>query len=146
MRMYHDIKEMLCRELEEITAKGELTAGTLDTVDKLTHAIKSIETIMAMEDGGYSREGGASYRGGGSSRGRSYDNGGGGGGASGARGRGRYARRDSMGRYAASYDGYSFDEAKDEMLSELRELMEDAPNEEIKKEYKRFIAKIDEKM
>lgn len=133
MRMYHEIKEMLCRELEEITAKGELTAGTLDTVDKLTHAIKSIETIMAMEEGGSSRGG------------RSYENGGGGGGASGARGRGRYARRDSMGRYA-SYDGYSFEEAKDDMLSELRELMEDAPNEEIKKEYRRFIAKIDEKM
>ena len=65
MHMYEELKEMLCKELEEITRKGELTAGSLDTVDKLTHAIKSIDTIVAMEEysddytyrGSYDREG-----------------------------------------------------------------------------------------
>lgn len=50
MRYMEDLKEMLCDELDKIASKGELTAGTLDTVQKLTHSLKSIETIMAMED------------------------------------------------------------------------------------------------
>lgn len=50
MRYMEDLKEMLCEELDKIASKGELTAGTLDTVQKLTHSLKSIETIMAMED------------------------------------------------------------------------------------------------
>ena len=151
MRMYKDLKEMLCKELDEITRKGELSAGTLDTVDKLTHAIKSIETIMAMEESGYSRENGG---GGMSNRGRSYDGrsyeGGsyddrpyyeGSGGMSNARGRGRNARRDSMGRYASN-DGYSYADAKEDMMTELRDLMQDAPDEETRKEFKRFMNKL----
>lgn len=48
------LKDMLCDELDKIAEKGNLNAGTLETVDKLTHALKSVETIMAMEDTGYS--------------------------------------------------------------------------------------------
>ena len=55
MKSYEKIKEMLCEELEAIAKKGELTAGSLDTVDKLTHAIKSLETIIAMSE--YSEDG-----------------------------------------------------------------------------------------
>ena len=55
MKSYEKIKEMLCEELENIAKKGELTAGSLDTVDKLTHAIKSLETIIAMNE--YSEDG-----------------------------------------------------------------------------------------
>jgi hypothetical protein len=137
MRMYEDLKEMLCRELEEITRKGEMTTGTLDVVDKLTHAIKSIDTIVAMGRSGYSRGNDGM-----SGRGRSYDSYGDG--MSGARGRGRYADRDSMGRYAG-YDSYSYDDAKAGMMSELRELMQSAPDEETKKELRRFIAKLEDK-
>lgn len=137
MRMYEDLKEMLCRELEEITRKGEMTTGTLDVVDKLTHAIKSIDTIVAMGKSGYSRGNDGM-----SGRGRSYDSYGDG--MSGARGRGRYANRDSMGRYAG-YENYSYDDAKADMMSELRELMQSAPDEEIKKELRRFIAKLEDK-
>lgn len=50
IQVYYDLKDMLCRELEEITRKGELTAGSLETVDKLTHSIKSIDTILAMHE------------------------------------------------------------------------------------------------
>ena len=78
---YYDLKKMLCKELDMIVQenRGELSKGDLDTIDKLTHSIKSLVTIMAMEDSGYS-----------------YD-----GGYSGAR------RRDTMGRYADYDDGYS---------------------------------------
>lgn len=63
-----------------------------------------------------------------------------------ARGRGSNARRDSRGRYSSrsmrnySMDGYSYDE---DMISELRELMEEAPDERTKQEFKRFIQKIE---
>lgn len=61
MEYMHDLKEMLCEELEKVVQQGELTPGSLDVVQKLTHSLKSIETIMAMEEE-YSNEGG-SYRG-----------------------------------------------------------------------------------
>jgi hypothetical protein len=87
MAKMEELREMLCEELDKITKKGELSAGSLDVVDKLTHSIKSIDTIIAMEDAGYSSD---DY----SIRGNSY-----------ARGRGSNARRDSMGRYSS--DNYS---------------------------------------
>lgn len=48
------LKDMLCDEIDSIAEHGELTAGSLETVDKLTHSLKSIESIMTMEDAGYS--------------------------------------------------------------------------------------------
>lgn len=129
MHDYEKLKGMLCDELEKITRKGELTAGSLDTVDKLTHAIKSVVTIMAMDDeygDGYSRADGDHM-----TSGRRYS----------YAGRGRGARRDSMGRY--SRDGYSYDDARDDMIKELRELMNDAPDEQTKKEFQRFISKME---
>lgn len=137
MHMYEELKGMLCKELEEITRKGELTAGSLDTVDKLTHAIKSIDTIVAMEEysddynyrGSYDRESDGMS----SARRRTYD------GRSYARG--RNAKRDSMGRY--SRGGYSYDEAKDDMINDLHELMQDTHDERTKQEFKKFINKLE---
>ena len=131
MHDYEKLKEMLCDELEKITRKGELTAGSLDTVDKLTHAIKSVVTIMAMDEygDGYSRADGDHM-----TSGRRYSYAG--------RGRGRNARRDSMGRYS-NRGGYSYDDAKDDMIEELRELMGDAPDEQTKKEFQKFISKME---
>ncbi len=142
MHVYEELKDMLCKELEEITRKGELTARSLETVDKLTHSIKSIETIMAMNEyDGYSYENGnggnMSNRGGYTRDRRSYNDGG----MSYARGRGRYARRDSMGRY--SNGGYSYDDAKADMIDEIKDIMKDAPDEQTKKEFQRFVSKLE---
>ena len=46
-------------------------------------------------------------------------------------------RRDSRGRYSRDY---SYDES---MIEELRELMEDAPDEKTKMEFKKFIRKME---
>ena len=124
---YYELKEMLCRELEEITRKGELTAGSLDTVDKLTHAIKSISTIIAMEEADGESEmyplwGGRAYQGGG---GRSNQ------------------RRDMRGRYSRENRGYSRDDARDSMIHELREIMQDAPDEHTKKRFQSFIRELE---
>ena len=59
MHNYEELKDMLCRELDKIAEEGELTAGSLDVVEKLTHSLKSLSTIMAMEEYGD----GYSYRG-----------------------------------------------------------------------------------
>lgn len=92
MRYIEDLKEMLCDELDKIASKGELTAGSLDTVDKLSHSLKSVLTIMAMEGYGdsyddWSYEDGSYENRGDRGGNRSYRNG----------------RRDSMGRYTRSY-------------------------------------------
>lgn len=93
MKRIDDLRDMLCEELDNIAEQGEITTGSLEIIDKLTHSIKSIDTIMAMEDAGYSNERGYSRYDGGYGRG-SYNRG------SYARGRGGNARRDSQGRYS----------------------------------------------
>lgn len=65
------------------------------------------------------------------SKGRSYN-----GGGSYARGRGSNANRDSMGRYSSN----------DGMVDELRSLMEDAPNDQIKHEMQMLMDKIERQM
>ena len=80
--------------------------------------------------GRYSRRGsydGGSYEG-------SYE-----GGGSYARGRGRYAKRDSMGRYSSMYY-----EAADDVTEKLKELMEEAPDEKTKVEIRKFITKLEQ--
>ena len=56
------------------------------------------------------------------------------------RGRGSQANRDSRGRYS-SERGYSRDE---NMIMELRELMQDAPDERTRMEFQKFIQKIEQ--
>ena len=122
MSKMHEVREMLCRELDEMAASGKLKLSDLDIIDKLTHSIKSIDTIEAMQ-GGYSngRDYSRTYP-------VSYDDG--------YSGR-RYARRDSMGRYSRddSYtddDGYSrhdYGGGRDLMASKLRRMLGDAPDE-----------------
>ena len=131
MQKMEELREMLCEELDKITKKGELSTGSLDVIDKLTHSIKSIDTIMAMEDAGYSNESGYSY----------------------ARGRGRNARRDSMGRYSRDdrmYDNNSYNrnysrrDAKEELAMELRELKMDAKDPETSKMIDHWIKQLEQ--
>lgn len=118
LKTYHDLKDMLCEELDEITRKGELTAGSLDTVDKLTHSIKSLETIIAMNEAQDGESGYYPYMG------RSY-------------------RRDMRGRYSRENRGYSRDDSRDSMIHELREIMQDAPDEHTKKRFQSFIRELE---
>lgn len=134
-----EICEMLADELKKTNDKleksgGQISAGDLDYIDKLTHALKSVKTTKAMmeaEDEGYSYDD-MSYRDGmrNSYRGNSY--------ARMGRGRGSNARRDSRGRYSSR--GYSMD---DGMIMELKELMEDAPDEKTRMEFQKFISKME---
>lgn len=162
MHEIYELKEMLMKELEEYGRKRDLSTGSLEVVDKLAHTIKNLCKIIeaAEEEEGYSERGGSyaggSYarggRGGGSNRGGSnrgsYEGGGNMGGMSGegsyARGgggRGRNARRDSMGRYS-SEQGYSRE--AEEMADQLRELMEEAPDEMIRRDIEKLLRKVEQ--
>lgn len=128
MEYMHELKNMLCDELEEIADKGELTAGSLDTIDKLTHSIKSIATIMAMEDSDYSYDDGnmGSYRG--SYRGGSYAQ-----------------RRDSRGRYSRRNMGrrYSRDDETDKMVMKLEKMMNESADQNVKQAIQQAISAIE---
>ena len=151
MEYIEKIKKMLCKELDEYAMKSKLTASDLEMVHKLTDTVKNLDKIAMMSE---EEEGYTEARGG---RGRSYMHG-----SSydddmmysERRGRGRNAKRDSMGRYSSddmSYDdyseenyrggssyerggqggrGYSRDDAKDHMMNKLGEMMSSADEEQ----------------
>ena len=119
----HETCETLSRELREANSKiskagGKMTAGDLDYIDKLTHALKSVKTTIAMMES----EGGESgyYM-------PAYNH----------SGRNSYAR-DRMGRYTSR--GMSYNSG---MVEELRDLMAQAPNEETRREFRKLIDKLE---
>lgn len=132
MKHIEKIKEMLNSELEIFGKKNALTVTDLEKIHKLTDTIKNLDKIMLLEEDEY-EIGGSSY----------------------ARGRGRNAKRDRMGRYSSdegdtiyeNYRGNSYDDdvsyargvrgrrysldggysnASDDMMSIIGEMMEDA--------------------
>ena len=110
MHKLHELKDMLCEELEEYGEKGKLDVGSLDVVDKLAHAVKNIDKILEYkEDEGYSGRGYSRryYMDDGRMMDHSYA--------------GR--RRDAMGRYSRAEDDFKMD---------LKDLMKDAPNDHIR--------------
>ena len=135
MKHLEKLKEALCEELDKFGKSGDVTVSSLEKIHKLTDTIKNIDKIMALEEeGGYSEAG--DWVGEGRMYGTSY-----------ARGRGRNAKRDSMGRYSSeggSYEGGSsyrggqggssyeggYSQAKDDMMMMLGEMMEDASPKE----------------
>lgn len=79
MKELKELRDMLCDELKEYGKKGELSAGSLATIDTLAHALKNLDKVIDVD--GYS----GNYP-------WSYDDG---------MGYRSYARRrDSMGRYS----------------------------------------------
>ena len=122
----HELCETLSEAIRDANEKirssgGKLNAGDTTYIDQLTHALKSVKaTIAMMEDEGYS----GYYP-------MSYDN------------HRSYARRDSRGRYSGRYSREGYSRGGD-MVTELRELMQDAPDERTKDEFRRFIAKVEQ--
>ena len=112
----HKIKEMLMNELYEYEEKakknpnGKVSPQELEKIHLLTDTIKNIGKIEMLDEGGYSEDG--HYMGEGRIYGTSYEDG-----VSYRRGRGRNARRDSMGRYSSdddmSYDGGSYAQGRE---------------------------------
>ena len=159
----HELREMLMNELYEYEEKakkmsgGKLSVQELEKIHKLTDTVKNIDKIEVLEDSeGYSEDG--HYMGEGRIYGTSY-----------ARGRGRNARRDSMGRYSRddgmSYDrdssyndgmsyargsmrggrmGYSRDGAKEHLIEKAEEMFDMASDEKERRAIKHFIKQLED--
>ena len=149
----HKIKEMLMNELYEYEEKakkmpnGKLSTQELEKIHKLTDTVKNIDKIEMLEDGeGYSEDG--DYMGEGRIFGTSY-----------ARGRGRNARRDRMGRYSSndgmsyegsSYarDGYpyamSYDGAKEHLMDKAEEMLEMTHDPKERRAIEKFMRELED--
>ena len=161
----HEIKKKLMDELYEVEEKmkkasgGKISAGDLEYIHKLTDTIKNIDKIEALESDDYSEA--SEWMGEGRMYGNSYDDG-----MSYARGRGRgrNAKRDSMGRYSrdgggsyrgdSSYDdgmsyarggrgGYSRDSAKEHMIDRIEDMMEETDDPKTKRALERCVQAIE---
>lgn len=126
-RLYDTVQKEVSKVNEKLAnSGGNLTGSDVSYINELTHTMKSLKTTIAMmeaEDGESGRYSMPHY-----GYGNSYNYG------------GSYRRgRDSMGRYT-SRRGYSYD---DGIIEELRSLMESAPDERTKSEFRQFIAKME---
>lgn len=132
MHKLYQLKDMLCEELERFGERDKLSAGSLETIDTLAHAAKNVEKLIeACEDEKYSLGMGR----------RSYD--------------------DGMGRRRYSMDGYYYDDggmshrrgrapngryiSRDgsEMARRLREMIAEAPDDNMRQEIQRLADKME---
>ena len=148
MHELYELKEKLMKELGEYAQNGKYSKEDVETIKYMASAVDHICNIVERADdeeysqrggyayddgnqggnmggnrgGGYSRNMGGSYRDG---RGNSY-----------ARGRGQNARRDSMGRYSRGGD----------MVEQLEDLKQDAPNDQIRQQIQQIISQVEQMM
>lgn len=129
--------DYICEELMDLERKadkdGKLTMSEVQYMDTLLHAKKNLLKAEEMAD---SMESNYSMRG---VDGGSY-----------ARGRGRNAKRDSMGRYSRERDGrysrYSREgnySMAGDMVDDLRAMMENAPDERTRMDFEKMISKME---
>lgn len=127
MHKLNELKDKLTRELEEYADNGKFSEKDVESIKYITSAIDHLCNIIGDEEEEYSnydRQGGMSRR---------YDDGM-------SYARGRNAKRDSMGRYSRRGASYG----NEMMMDELRELMEEAPDERTRMEFEKFIGKMEQ--
>lgn len=153
------VLKLVDNELGSIEQNGKFRSrDEIDSVYKLIDVAKDIYCIWSYEDemdNGYSEKYGYGYDGGMSNNyhGNSYNSG-----YSNARGRGRGAKRYANGQYAPySRDGgmsnrgmgyrgrmYSMDDGKEEYLENLREMMQNAPDENTRQSIQHMIQQMEQ--
>lgn len=137
MEYMYELKDKLCKELDEIARKPEMGAGDLEIIHKLTDTIKNIDKIDMLEDDGYSQAG---YRDRGSSynRGSSYAN----------RGkhyvRGHYSRDGYSMEGRGNRGGYSRHDAKEAMMEQMEMLMDQAGSEREREAIRRCMSQLEQ--
>lgn len=139
MHKLYELKEKLINELEDYSENGKFSKDDVEAIKYTASAIDHICNILEHADeeeysnmyydGSYARGENRNQGGRGNNMGGSY-----------ARGRGRNARRDSMGRY--SREGYS--RAGEDIAMQLRDMMQDAPDEHIRSEIERLANKVEQ--
>lgn len=130
----HKLLDFVCDELKDLEKKadnGGLNLTEVQYADTLAHLKKNLMKAEEMEAEEYSSRG-PMYGGydGAMTYGGSYRN-------SYARGR-RNARRDSMGRYS----GENYSREAEDMVSQLRDMMDTAPDEQTRMEIRRMVDRL----
>ncbi len=122
MYALENLRDKLCAELDDIAKKGDLGAGDLDILHKLTDTIKNIDKIEMLEDGGYSRAG-------------EWE----------ADMRGTYGRGSSYANRGKHYvrGHYSRADGKDRMRAHLESMMRDAEDEHARAAIRRCMEELD---
>ena len=115
MKELYELKEKLCDELKGY-GKKDMSAGSLEVVDKLAHTIKNLDKIIEGYENGESNY--YPY---------AYDDG---------MGRGSYRGR-------RSYNDGSYRYSRHNLTDKLHELMDEAPDEKTRMEIKRLIDKME---
>ncbi len=127
MHELYDLKEKLVKELEDYAQNGKFSKEDVESIKYMASAVDHLCNIVERADeDSYSRN--YSYE---RSR-RLYD------GRSYARGRGRNARRDSMGRYSGA-------EGAEELIDTVRGMMGDLP-QNLQMDAQRFVQKLEQEM
>lgn len=141
MHELYELKDKLVKELEDYSQNGKFSKEDVEAIKYMASAVDHLCNIVERADEEeYSRQGD-----GGMSRNYSYERGGNRGGSyrsyeggSYARGRGRNARRDSMGRYSNA-------EGVDELVETVRDMMQDLP-QHLQQDAQRFVKKLEQEM
>lgn len=112
----YDLRDMLCKELDELARKGELGAGDLEIAHKLTSTIKNIDKIDMMESDGYS--GGGDWE---------------------ADMRGTYGRGSSYARRGSHYvrGHYSRTDGVEHLRTQLNDMMRETDDERVREALRR---------
>lgn len=136
----HKLCEFIDNELDELEEKvereGSLSRAEIEDGKNLAKFKMALLTNDRMEqDGGesemYPYMGGYRSYGGNSMRGNMRG------------GRSNAQRRDTMGRFSRENRGYSRADARADMVADLHEMMQDAPDEQTRKKFQRFISEIE---
>lgn len=128
MHKLYDLKDKLIEELEAYSENGKYSKEDVEIIKYMASAVDHLCNIMQGMDeysNAYMHEGNVSYARGGNRRG------------GGANQYGSYARNS---RYPS--EGYS--RTADNMVMELRDIMQDAPNPTIRQEIERLVNKIEQ--
>lgn len=126
MHELYELKEKLMKELGEYAQNGKYSKEDVETIKYMASAVDHICNIVERADDEYSMRG--SYARGGSYRGNQ--------GGNYVRSRGQNARRDSMGRYSRGGD----------MVEQLEDLMNEAPNDQIRQQMQQLVNQIEQQM
>lgn len=119
MKSMYDLRDMLCKELDELARKGELGAGDLEIAHKLTATIKNIDKIDMMESDGYS--GGGDWE---------------------ADMRGTYGRGSSYARRGSHYvrGHYSRADGVEHLRNQLNDMMRETDDERVREALRRAVS------
>ena len=144
MHEIKNLKEKLCRELDEYASRGKMDLNTLQIIDTIAHTVKNLNKIMEQEEetgynegprihGNYSFAGsnGSGNSGSGYSSAGNYNN--------------RYNYNRNMGDWRMN--DYStagrYATGNDVMIQQLYDLMNDARDEKTRREFQKFIDRME---